>query len=81
MDQSTIIATVAMISSVSTVVFGALNHKRIRSNCCGRLTVSSIDVENTTPPLSSRRASTLNYPPPPPMLSPPPLEIRVPEDV
>jgi len=81
MDTATIVASIAMISSVSTVVFGALNHKRIRSNCCGRLTVSSIDVENTTPPSSVIRSPTLNYPPPPPQLSLPPLEIRVPEDV
>ena len=29
--------------------FTVANHKRIRSVCCGRTCVSSVDVENTTP--------------------------------
>jgi hypothetical protein len=31
-------------------IFAMCNHKRIRSHCCGRETVVSIDVEATTPP-------------------------------
>lgn len=31
-------------------VFAMCNHKRIRSRCCGKETVVSIDVEATTPP-------------------------------
>jgi len=27
-----------------------INHKRIRSNCCGKKLVASIDIEETTPP-------------------------------
>jgi len=27
-----------------------VNHKRVRSNCCGIKTEVSLDVENTTPP-------------------------------
>ena len=30
-------------------LFNAANHKRVRSVCCGRTCVSSVDVENTTP--------------------------------
>lgn len=73
MDQNTIIASIALISSVATFVFGAINHKRIRSNCCGKLTVSSIDIENTTPPISSRRGSIMVA------HQPQSLEIRVPD--
>jgi hypothetical protein len=29
--------------------FTAANHKRVRSVCCGRACVSSVDIENTTP--------------------------------
>jgi hypothetical protein len=29
--------------------FTAANHKRIRSICCGRTCVTSLDVEDTTP--------------------------------
>lgn len=30
-------------------LFNATNHKRVRSVCCGKTCVSSIDVEETTP--------------------------------
>ena len=49
MDQNTILATVALVSSVGTAAFGILNHKRIRSSCCGKTCISSIDVEATSP--------------------------------
>jgi len=31
-------------------LFQLFNHKRIRSNCCGKETIMSVDVEETTPP-------------------------------
>ena len=31
-------------------LFYAVNHKRVRSNCCGAKLEASLDVENTTPP-------------------------------
>jgi hypothetical protein len=31
------------------LIYSAINHKRIRSNCCGRRVEASLDVENTTP--------------------------------
>lgn len=40
---------VALVISVGTVVIGVINHKRIRSNCFGRKTEISIDIESTTP--------------------------------
>ena len=30
-------------------IFNAANHKRIRSVCCGRTCITSLDVEETTP--------------------------------
>lgn len=30
-------------------MFNAANHKRIRSICCGRTCVTSLDIEDTTP--------------------------------
>lgn len=36
--------------SVLSIVVGAINHRRIRSNCCGHKMETSIDIENTTPP-------------------------------
>lgn len=51
MDSSTsgIIAIVGLVLSIGGSVVAIINHKRIRSNCCGRQIVSSIDIENTTP--------------------------------
>ena len=31
-------------------VYVAVNHHRVRSNCCGKEVVVSVDVEETTPP-------------------------------
>ena len=50
MDSSGIIAIVSIVISVCGSVLAIMNHKRIRSNCCGKELVTSIDVENTTPP-------------------------------
>jgi len=30
-------------------VYNTLNHKRLRSNCCGRRLEASMDIEDTTP--------------------------------
>lgn len=50
MDTSTTIGTIAIVLSSATAVYGALNHKRLRTTCCSRTCVSSIDIEETTPP-------------------------------
>jgi hypothetical protein len=31
-------------------IYLAVNHHRVRSNCCGRELSASIDIETTTPP-------------------------------
>lgn len=31
-------------------IYVAINHHRVRSNCCGKEVVVSVDVEETTPP-------------------------------
>jgi hypothetical protein len=55
MDNSTttVIAFSGFAVSVLTAVVGAINHKRIRSNCCGKTADLSIDIETTTPPRAS----------------------------
>jgi hypothetical protein len=50
MNDSGILSIVAVIVSVGTTVIGIINHKRIRSSCCGRKVEVSVDVEETTPP-------------------------------
>ena len=52
MDQTAtnIISYLAFISGMSGAIYTALNHRRIRSNCCGKKIEASLDIENTTPP-------------------------------
>lgn len=38
-------------------LFYAVNHKRVRSNCCGAKLEASLDVENTTPPHDALKIS------------------------
>ena len=48
--------------------FTAANHKRIRSICCGRTCVTSLDVEDTTPVVLNvlAAANAVAKPPTPP---------------
>ena len=59
--EATIVSAVAIAVSVVTTIVGAINHKRIRSKCCGKEVVASVDIEATTPPTVApeppRRAS------------------------
>ena len=41
---------VATVIAVGLIVYKAVNHKRIRSTCCGKKFEVSVDVEETTPP-------------------------------
>lgn len=47
--NSQIMSTAALIVAVVGAVLGAVNHKRLRSKCCGRVLDASFDVEDTTP--------------------------------
>jgi hypothetical protein len=50
--DSTISASLAIGSIVISVIgsmIALVNHKRIRSNCCGKRTEVSLDIEETTP--------------------------------
>lgn len=48
--QNSIVAIVGLVVSVAGSFLAVVNHRRIRSNCCGAPLVLSIDVESTTPP-------------------------------
>ena len=52
MDSSPtgILAIVGVAISGFTIVLGAINHYRVRSNCLGHKLEMSLDVEKTTPP-------------------------------
>ena len=44
-------AVLVIALGVAYKVYGAVNHHRIRSVCCGRVLTASIDIDATTPPL------------------------------
>jgi hypothetical protein len=47
-----------IVVSIAGVLYTAVNHKRVRSKCCGKVMEASLDVESTTPPLPSIKAPT-----------------------
>jgi hypothetical protein len=47
MDQTQILSILALAVSIAGSIFAVINHKRIRSNCCGRRVEASLDVEST----------------------------------
>jgi len=49
MDTTNILGLVGFGLSVAGAVYTAVNHKRVRSRCCGKLFDMSVDVDNTTP--------------------------------
>jgi hypothetical protein len=49
MDTTNILGLVGFGISVVGAIYTAINHKRVRSKCCGKVMEASLDVENTTP--------------------------------
>jgi hypothetical protein len=47
MDQTQILSILALSISIAGSILAVINHKRIRSNCCGRRVEASLDVEST----------------------------------
>jgi hypothetical protein len=47
--ENNVLSGVAIAVSVGTAVLGVINHKRVRSTCCGKKAEVSLDVEDTTP--------------------------------
>ena len=39
----------SLVCSIGNLILLAINHKRIRSTCCGKKAEISIDIENTSP--------------------------------
>jgi hypothetical protein len=46
-------------------MFTAANHKRLRTTCCGKTCVTSLDVEETTPPPTRVEVPAVVTEPPP----------------
>jgi hypothetical protein len=58
-DTSSALSLGSIIISVLGSVIALVNHKRIRSNCCGAKTEVSLDIESTTPPELKKEAFDL----------------------
>ncbi len=52
MDETQSIGLAGLVTSLAAIAayIVKLNHKRIRSKCCGKDCTTSLDVEDTTPP-------------------------------
>jgi hypothetical protein len=50
MDNDSIMSIASLVVSLGGGIILAINHKRVRSNCCGTKLETSLDIENTTPP-------------------------------
>lgn len=50
MDQASQVGGIlGIVITVVGVIYSAVNHKRLRSNCCGRKIDIAIDIESTSP--------------------------------
>jgi hypothetical protein len=43
------VSTLAIVTTL-VAIYRVINHKRIRSSCCGKKISASVDIEDTTPP-------------------------------
>lgn len=48
-DTNNLLTYIAIATSIGSVVLGIINHKQIRSRCCGRSASVSLDIDSTTP--------------------------------
>ena len=53
MSADQIISYVSLGVSVVSIIIGLVNHRRVRSSCCGRVCEVSLDIEKTTPLLTN----------------------------
>ena len=56
-NTTTIISLTGLILGAGTTIVTAINHRRLRSSCCRKELEVSFDIEQTTPPISSRPSS------------------------
>lgn len=58
MNEAMIISIASAVASALGISIAALNHKRVRSKCCGVRVEASLDIESTS-------VSVKDSPPPP----------------
>lgn len=48
-EGTQIVSWLSLALIVGGIIVGTINHKRIRSSCCGAERTISLDIDNTTP--------------------------------
>jgi hypothetical protein len=67
-DTGSVVGGVGIAMSIISMVYAAINHKRIRAKCCGRLIEMELDVTDTPhadPKKAGDRRSVKVHPEPP----------------
>ena len=49
MDINNVMGYLSFGISIGSLILGIINHRRIRSNCCGREGSISLDIDKTSP--------------------------------
>ena len=60
MNAEGIVSYLSLALAVGGIIIGAVNHKRIRSSCCGVEKSVSLDIDNTTP--KGEKVETIDIP-------------------
>lgn len=63
MESSQVMGMIALIVSVGGIVIGIINHKKVRSSCCGRKMEVSLDIDDTSARVAPK-GSPIATPPP-----------------
>ncbi len=58
-QDTSIIAFCGLAVSILTAIVGAINHKRIRSECCGAKGQVSFDIDTTSPVVGSKENKSI----------------------
>ena len=56
MDTGSVVGGVGIAMSIISMVYAAVNHKRIRAKCCGRIIEMELDVTDTPHPKAAAGA-------------------------
>jgi hypothetical protein len=58
MDSNSILMTVSLVISILSIVLGVINHRKIRSKCCGvNLGETSLDITTTSPNIKNENST------------------------
>jgi hypothetical protein len=55
-----IVSYIALAIAIGGMICGVINHRRIRSNCFGRIATVSLDIDPTTP--RTEKTDTIELP-------------------